>query len=592
MRQQSSRRLFCLVAFGVMVTTAAFFVIGAASVVGKPRNVDSTADNALRVHNAIKHGDYATAQKLSEDILALSKIENWRFYPFRDFIVEITNVNNPGFVDDPRFGAHLTDWIARNKNDAIPFLMRAQYYYDQGWSGHDLSSTTPAERHARFRDYMAKALADVDASIRHSDRNPYAYYLKLLILRGGGLSGAMTDAFEEAIAKYPAYYSLYEIYLNALQPGWGGTFEAMYAFVDKHAGAAPEFSPLKFLYLELYRDLLLSAAANCSQYGGDRDKRAQCVASIMGKIVKPDLEKRVLGALELYDHTDRYQFGLAIRGILFGMLRAAGGDVYSGAVLQLAATSMHSDTQLKQQKPGHNDYVIDEAVATSWEQKGFYDNALEKYREALTDAQSGAFPGEEERNLAIAYIYEQLARISGDNLHQYLDMIEYEKAAIAHGMTWDDHYICASHYHLKQYEEAVLTCTDSIYNTGNSYSLYWRAMAYRDSGNSDAALRDFTDVANSAGRFGAYSAIAMSMIYFDRNDYTSALDVLNKYTYLYDPKRVTKNEVAVSFNNRCYAYMQLGDLKKALDDCTNSLRYGSLPDAYRKQQELVKRLGP
>ena len=36
--------------------------------------------------------------------------------------------------------------------------------------------------------------------------------------------------------------------------------------------------------------------------------------------------------------------------------------------------------------------------------------------------------------------------------------------------------------------------------------------------------------------------------------------------------------------------MELGDLQKALEDCTASLRYGSLPDAYRKQQELVKRL--
>jgi hypothetical protein len=31
-------------------------------------------------------------------------------------------------------------------------------------------------------------------------------------------------------------------------------------------------------------------------------------------------------------------------------------------------------------------------------------------------------------------------------------------------------------------------------------------------------------------------------------------------------------------------------LKPALDDCTRSLEYGSLPDAFRKQQELVKRL--
>ena len=36
--------------------------------------------------------------------------------------------------------------------------------------------------------------------------------------------------------------------------------------------------------------------------------------------------------------------------------------------------------------------------------------------------------------------------------------------------------------------------------------------------------------------------------------------------------------------------MNLGALEKALDDCTTSLRYGSQPDAFRKQQKLVKRL--
>ena len=36
--------------------------------------------------------------------------------------------------------------------------------------------------------------------------------------------------------------------------------------------------------------------------------------------------------------------------------------------------------------------------------------------------------------------------------------------------------------------------------------------------------------------------------------------------------------------------MQLGELEKALDDCTASLKFGSLPDAYRKQAELTKLL--
>jgi hypothetical protein len=64
---------------------------------------------------------------------------------------------------------------------------------------------------------------------------------------------------------------------------------------------------------------------------------------------------------------------------------------------------------------------------------------------------------------------------------------------------------------------------------------------------------------------------------------------LNKYKYLYDPATDSRDDIAVSYNNRCYAYMQLGELHEALDDCTASLKYGSLPDAYPKQQELIKR---
>ncbi len=103
-------------------------------------------------------------------------------------------------------------------------------------------------------------------------------------------------------------------------------------------------------------------------------------------------------------------------------------------------------------------------------------------------------------------------------------------------------------------------------------------------------MKDLTVVAGSDNRLRASAAIDMSMIYFGRNDDRGALDVLNRYTYLYDPAQTDKNDVAVSFNNRCYAYMQLDDLKKALDDCTQSLKYGSIPDAYSKQLKLMKLL--
>jgi hypothetical protein len=298
-------------------------------------------------------------------------------------------------------------------------------------------------------------------------------------------------------------------------------------------------------------------------------------------------------ALQLYDYTDKYQFGLAVENILSDMLRLAGGDVYSGAILQLAATSMHSDTQLQEDKPNHNNnYVIDKAVSQSWYSKTFYDNSLHKDLEALKDAQAATFPSEEEKDLAIAGIYVYIGS-AYKQLNQYADMIAYEQAATAlGGNTGDEPLICFGYYHLKDYDDAVRTCTKTIEDEpGNLQSYYWRGLAYLDSSRANDALPDLTIVADSEDDFRVGAAIHMEMIYSNRNDNRSALDVLNRYKYLYDPNTTSKDDLAVAYNNRCYVHMQLGELKEALDDCTASLKYGSIPDAYRKQQELVRRLG-
>jgi tetratricopeptide (TPR) repeat protein len=551
------------------------------------RIIDVVADNALRTRKAIRQGDYASALKITTEVLARSKIENWRFYPFSEFIGEIT------YVVDPDLGKRLDEWVAQDKDNAIPLLLRAQYYYDKGWAtrGRGFSTDTQADRLVAFADYMAKALADIEATIRLDQHNPYAFHLKLRILLGYGNVRAMKAAFEAAQARFPEYYALYDVYLNALQPKWGGSVAAMYAFVDKYARGAPEFSPLKLLYLDLYERLLDAALVRCGQYQLDRDWTTRCAADVMRDAVKPELETQVSTALQLYDHTDKYQFGLAIRELLFTMLGLGGGEAFAGDILEQAVSSMHSDTQLKKHGSEHNDYIIDEVVAASWNTKGFYDNALTKYQEALVDAQAAEFPSDNEKDMAIAYIYEQLAEVSGDGLRNYNDMITYEKSALEHGVAWNEHRICYAYYKLRRYQDAIAACADAIRDTENASARYWRGMAYRDAGNMDAALNDFAGVADSEGYFSASAAIMMSTILFDRNDNQGALDILNKYAFLYDPYRTSRSDVAVAYNNRCYAYMQLGELEKALSDCTSSLRFGSLPDAYRKQQELVKRLG-
>ena len=553
----------------------------------RPPAHETTAAKAQKVRRAIAAGDYPAARQLVAEVLGGSRMQSWRFYPFESFGNGIVDIADPGFA------GHLSAWVKARPDDAIPVLVRARYYLDLGWfhRGENFIRDMQPGHVGQFQDDMANALADIDAAIRIDPGNPYAHYLKLRILHGDGASIRLQSAFEAAIARFPGYYPLYDIVLGTLEPRWGGTVPAMFDFVDRHAGRAAENSPLKLLYVTLYRDLLSQAGAACSNNWRDQDKMAQCVAALMDKSVTPDLERQVAAALRIYDHTDRQQFGLLVGGLLADMLKVSGGAPYAGTILQLAAEAMHSNTQLNEQKPGRNDFVIDQAVAQSWYQKSFFDNALHKDQEALKDVAATAFPDEEQKDLALAGIYARLAE-DNERLRQYVPVIAYEQAAIAlGGATGEEHYVCYAYYQLKLYREAVKSCSRSLADDpSNVPARYWRASAYKAISERDAALRDFTAVAESENGFRSSAAIALSMLYFDRKDLHGALNVLTKYTYLYNQNVTGKDDIAVAYNNRCYALMELGQLKQALGDCTASLKYGSLPEAIRKRQELIRRL--
>ena len=89
----------------------------------------------------------------------------------------------------------------------------------------------------------------------------------------------------------------------------------------------------------------------------------------MKMAVLPTLDQGVRSALQLYDHSDRSEFGEAVKGILSTRCGRRAAMPIRARSFQLAAGSMHSDTQLKESNPGHNAYVADELVALSWRYK-------------------------------------------------------------------------------------------------------------------------------------------------------------------------------------------------------------------------------
>ncbi len=539
------------------------------------------------MRTAIVEGDFATASRIVEDVLGASRMQNWRFHPFDGFLADVIG------SAPLEFEARLDQWVTKEDGSATPLLLRAQYAYDSAWlvRGRGFASTVSEDRQKQFTDGLQAALEDVNHAIQLSDTNPFAHQLRLRILQSGGSSQSFFAAFNEAVEKYPNYYPLYEVALTALEPRWGGTTNTMKEFVQDFAGSAPRFSPLKLLYLSLYGRLLENAELSCRTYGNNDEERSFCIDQLMRDMDAKRLEAGIAEALDLYDHTDKYQFGLAVKPIISEMLRTPGGGKYSGTMLQRAATSMHSDTQLEPEEPGSNDYIVDELVALSWQLKAFHDNAAAKYHQALQSVEHGVFPHEDEKHLALAHIYQSLSDMAADQ-QNYADQIAYQQEAVLHGVPWQADQICRGYHKLEEFDRAIETCTEAIELTGNHSALYWRGSAYSRSGQQEAALMDLRKVADLEDYLAPYAAIEISMIYFGRNDLKGALEVLNTYSFLYDVNRTAASQVAVAYNNRCYAYMELGELEQALEDCTQSLNYGSIPDAFRKHEELATLLKP
>jgi tetratricopeptide (TPR) repeat protein len=557
----------------------------------KPKTAIVPSDLALEAANQIKQGDYARASQIAEDVLAHSTLESWRFYPFNDFMGSIVR------GADPQLLKQLDSWVDREPKSALAHLIRARYYEMAGWAarGNEYASMVPDRLMQVFQEDLTRAAADAQVSIDLNPRNPWSHYELLhLVLDIGDTGPAADQAFESAIKAFPGHYPFYKSRLHSLSPKWYGSIDAMYAFVEQYAGHAPSTSPLKMLYLDLYANLLDDAGSRCSSYNGD--SRQLCVKDRMQRALRPNVDQGMAQALELYKASDPIQFSTALWPLLGTMAcgPCIGSPAAVGGVLQMAASVMGSDNQMMD-NPTHNSYVLDDVTARVWAQMDNPSNADKKFREALSDVEHTSFPDEAQKAATMATIFDHMATVADDK-SQFIDIIVYADAANTVGgknHTSTPWMQCYAYYRLRHFTEAVRACNTLIEGHGNYLeSHYWRGKAYEGLGQWDASIADFSPVAESANNwFRVGAALDMSYDYGQKGDFAGQLASMNQHPYLFDDRIQPPHDLAVSYNNRCFALMQLGQLEKALDDCTRSLKYDRIPDALHKQQELLKRLG-
>jgi hypothetical protein len=550
------------------------------------------SDQALQADIAIKKGDFATANRIASDVLSHSKLSGWRFYPFDRFMETLVGAGN-----DSQLEWQLHKWREQDPNSVFAHLISARYYYVTGWAtrSDDVDSEIPVKAQALFADDIATAGSEVRSAITLNPHIPWSYQLLVRVFSSFGNSAQLEAAFQQAIHAYPGYYPPYRQRLYMLTPKWGGSIAAMYAFVDRYAGQAPAGSPLKLLYLQLYGYLADAASTGCDWQNDSSDN---CKQSAMSRSVSPQMGSDLLQALRLYKVSDPVQYSNALWPILDYIVSMQRSNDWSGlgAVLEMAGKVMGSDEQLMDQ-PGHNNYVLDDITARVWVQMDNNANVEQKFTEAVSDIERTTFPDEAQKDEALATVYDDMTSYADSN-SQFINIIAYQAAANAvggsnHSDAPAPSETCYAYYKLKLFQQAVTECTRLIDGNGNFLqSHYWRALSYEQLHDWDAALADFGPIADGSNNwFRVGAAIEMSVIYGARHDFAGQLASMNSHPYLFDPALQSQDDLAVAFNNRCYAYMQLGRLHEALADCTTSLKYGHIPDAYHKQLELMARLG-
>jgi tetratricopeptide (TPR) repeat protein len=555
-----------------------------------PKTVTTPADRALEASSALKRDDFAKARSIAEEVLSQSHLEGWSFYPFNEFMSTLVR------SDDPKLLAGLNHWLQQDPRSGLAYLMRAQYYRHAAWDarGTEVSWMVPDGLMQRFQEDLSRSAADVVKSIQLEPNIPWSYYEFLATTTGGGDSSDAEHAFQTGIKAFPNYYPLYKERLRVLTPKWGGSIDAMYDFVGRYAGRSPQASPLRLLYLDLYVQLLDSAAFQCRTLAGEN--RAMCVKRGFEQMGHPDLVQGMESALNLYKVSDPNQFSRAVWPLLASMScdKCIGLPSAGAGVLQMAASIMGSDNQIMD-KPTHNSYMLDDITARIWAGSGNPANAERKFIEALYDAEHTSYRDAAQKAQIEADIFDHMSAVADDN-SQFIDIIVYEDAANAvgganHGDT--PYRKCYAYYRLKHFTEAVKECAALLEGNGNYLQThYWLAKAYEGLGQWDASIAEFTPVAASADNwFRVGAALDMSYDYGQKGDFAGQLASMNRYDYLFDSRMQPPHDLAVAYNNRCYALMKLGRLQDALDNCTQSLGYDRIPDALHKQQELLKLLG-
>jgi tetratricopeptide (TPR) repeat protein len=157
---------------------------------------------------------------------------------------------------DPAISPLLDEWVKNDPNSYPAHLARALHLNTLGWQarGDRFTNKTSEQQFAEMTSLHDESVKEAVTAIKLNPKSSIAYGLIIDAAKGEGDGKELNEAYSAGIKNVPLSLSIRVYVMDALEPRWGGSYEAMARFAadaQKYAAQNPRLVNLKaYVYFD------------------------------------------------------------------------------------------------------------------------------------------------------------------------------------------------------------------------------------------------------------------------------------------------------------------------------------------------------
>ncbi|MBF0476501.1 MAG: tetratricopeptide repeat protein [Deltaproteobacteria bacterium] len=181
-----------------------------------------TINELMRFRNLLEEKEFDTLNKKASMSQATFERDPSYEYQVHDFFFLFKTTS-------PEHERLLDAWVKHSPDHFAPYLMRAYYFYLQGWAsrGRKYAAETTPEQFEGMHASFLKSRKDIDTALSLRPRLLTAHIMLLHMSKAGSKEAEKNRLIEQTFSLYPTSFLMCEAMLLSKLPRWGGSYREM-----------------------------------------------------------------------------------------------------------------------------------------------------------------------------------------------------------------------------------------------------------------------------------------------------------------------------------------------------------------------------